>query len=144
MAPRFPQAKWVPKQNYHITLYFLGTVGVEQTPALKERLKVIACPASIPVRADSFLWLPDQRRPGALTLSVYSMGQLEAIAEALGNPSPLRAHITIARRVRRIDHRVLADIEVPPFDFELFSLSLRQSLSTLHGVRYPSVLTRWL
>lgn len=34
LTPRLPGANWVPRENYHVTLLFLGEVDARETPAV--------------------------------------------------------------------------------------------------------------
>ncbi|RRJ84314.1 2'-5' RNA ligase family protein [Aestuariirhabdus litorea] len=138
LAPRFPEARWVPPENYHITLYFLGQVVASEIDGLIARLRSLDLTQAVAAATGDFIWLPSPTRPQVLALAVDSGGALEALASRLENPQPLLAHITLARRVRQIDQSQVQDIAPPRFTFaSLASVSLRQSLSSPEGVRYP-------
>lgn len=99
---------WVPEENFHITVWFLGEqdLGVIQAvePKLKEALKD---EAPFEVRIGSLAWMPS-RRPRVIYLELHDTGGLQRVAtkakEALWetvSPSiferPFLAHVTLGR-----------------------------------------------
>ncbi|WP_426416697.1 RNA 2',3'-cyclic phosphodiesterase [Aestuariirhabdus sp. LZHN29] len=139
LLTQFSRARWVPPENYHITLHFVGQVAGAAIDDLANTLQRLESTESITARCGGLIWLPDTQRPKVLALAVESSGALERLAECLNNPRPLRAHITLARRVASTDRGKLTQTAIPSFEFSLPSLSLRQSLSTADGVGYPSL-----
>lgn len=102
-------AKWVPPQNMHLTLRFLGNVEAGQVPGIKEALgPVVRRHSSFLARLGSLGAFPDASRPSVLWVGV--LDGAEALANlavdvsrtmtGLGFPEesrPFHAHLTLAR-----------------------------------------------
>jgi 2'-5' RNA ligase len=100
--------RWVPVQNMHLTLKFLGDVSPTNVESLKEILRIEAdsCPVfDITIsRLGSF---PNSKRPRTLFIGIQAPAQLEALQRGidfatarLGYESearPFSPHLTIGR-----------------------------------------------
>jgi len=102
--------RWVPPENWHITLKFLGDVQVTGAAALKAALRKMAGPA-IPVRLSRMGAFPDLRQPRVLWVGVDDtseemlrlVGRIEDACEELGYERErrrFRPHLTVARSQR--------------------------------------------
>lgn len=95
--------RWVPPQQIHLTLHFLGALPRKQLPALAEGLHVPFAPFELALRRCA-LWprgmlvaLPDEPPPALADLHAA----LGAALQRLGLPleqRPFRPHVTLARR----------------------------------------------
>ena len=110
-SPELPEGlplRWVPPENWHITLVFLGEVAERSLGKLVDTVAPIAgaCPG-IPVNFESLEWFPSPLKPRMLTLGVEqapALMTLQAeVSSALrreGFHSERRAyrpHLTLAR-----------------------------------------------
>ena len=101
--------RWIPKQNLHITTYFLGDVPVEQLGNLMELLTVglKSCHAfelefqaycfAPRLQSPRMIWAKYKKHPDfrALTLRINNLyGQIRSVQQNRKSPIP---HITIAR-----------------------------------------------
>ena len=99
--------RWVPEENLHLTLKFLGNVeetgAASMCSALREALEHTA---PFPVAARGLGVFPDARRPRVLWIGLAAP-ELEPVAdrveralEPLGierSPGPFRPHVTVGR-----------------------------------------------
>jgi 2'-5' RNA ligase len=102
-------AKWVPPQNMHVTLRFLGNISEAQVPAIRETLgPVVLRHAAFLAGLRGIGAFPDPRRPSVLWIGVSEGGDaFQALAadvgralDGLGFPEedrPFHAHLTLAR-----------------------------------------------
>lgn len=119
LAPSAPDLRWLPREQWHITLQFLGRVADEDV--LVERLAVALAPLSAPtialagggafpkVARGGVLWLAVAE--GADALADVARAVRDATA-ALGHEPedrPFRPHLTVARARRPRDRRELVE-----------------------------------
>ena len=101
--------RWVPYENYHITLVFIGNVPIDEldrfegliTKAVKEII-----PFSLTL-GDATLFPPDNEKKGVLITSVDKSAPLKALQSKLDQTfrnagydlidRPYRPHVTLAR-----------------------------------------------
>lgn len=135
---------FVPRQNYHVTLAFLGDIGEAQAREVMDVMdEACACAAAVPMRPDG-LGKFGRASDATLWLGLASSPELTDLAscmrEALGSrgirfdDKPFLPHITLARRVR------LPKGALPELAFPLPSAAARVTLfkSTLSrdGAQY--------
>jgi 2'-5' RNA ligase len=131
--------RWVPPENWHITLVFLGDVP----PRSLERLAgavapILADQAPLPAPLTALEWFPSPLKPRLLTLAVQPSEPLmtlqAAVAGALrregfhSEQRPYRPHLTLARLKgsrRLVDPPAL--LPITPIDAELSELVLFES-----------------
>lgn len=82
LAQGRPDVKWVAKDNYHLTLKFLGEVSPDLLETIKGRLSTVAqsCP-SFNLRARGVGFFPNRNRPRVIWTGIQ--GEIEK-AEFLG------------------------------------------------------------
>jgi RNA 2',3'-cyclic 3'-phosphodiesterase len=122
-------ARWVPRENYHLTLAFIGEIG-DSRLALLEQIgrsqRAVACT----IRFDALDHWPESRvlvalareAPGAL-LELWARLHADLASLHLVQPARFRAHVTLARKV------VQASVQqaMSPIDWNVRSLSLVRS-----------------
>jgi 2'-5' RNA ligase len=119
-----PDAKWVPRDNLHLTLSFLGEVPDERADAVRHALRdaAAALRGPIPTRLSGIGAFPTARRARVLWAGLDdTTGGLAAIAgmassamEPLGFVPERRAwtpHLTLARL--RVPGSVLSVVDAP-------------------------------
>lgn len=105
-----PEAKWVPRDNLHLTLAFLGEVGEERAAEIGDALRVAASglPGPIPTQVHGAGAFPSARRARVVWAGLLDgEGRLAALAhrmratlEPIGFPPESRSwkpHLTLAR-----------------------------------------------
>jgi 2'-5' RNA ligase len=129
--------QWVPEENWHVTLRFLGTCD---TTAVIERLgaaELPSCGASLGPAVD---WLGPQLvvpTSGVADLAAAVHGATAGIGEP---PRPrFRGHLTIARTRRAATSTLLGHPVSAAFDVD--EVSLVRSDLTPDGPRYTKVAT---
>jgi len=157
-APGGDAIRWVPSENLHVTLRFLGPTPSEKVPNLVASVgRETAEQASFAARLGELSALPSARRPRVLTLTVDSDGRLEALSSAVERgvvrmgfepeQRPFRAHLTLGRRrngrtiraaeaVRRRARPWLVREPASGITFRVDNVVLFQSLSRDGGVEY--------
>ena len=104
---RFPDARWVPRENWHVTLKFLGSTRPPLTDWVPERVAAVAreC-AAFEARLVGLGAFPSPRRARVLWAGLEDgaattrlAGALEAALAREFEPEarPFRPHLTIAR-----------------------------------------------
>lgn len=140
LRPRAPDAKWVPRDNLHVTLSFLGEVPEDRLGeiggALTEAAKAVAGP--IPTAVQGSGAFPSPRRARVLWVGLEDgVGRLVKLAdevatslEPLGFPHEKRdwtAHLTLARFRTPASVAQLLDEPVPTLPFEVPEVTLFRS-----------------
>ena len=99
--PRDPGVKWVPQENLHITLRFLGDADVE---AVSDRLDQTLLPSATAVLGPAFDLLGER----SLITPVAGVDELAAVVQqavrGLGTERErkrFQGHVTVARLARR-------------------------------------------
>jgi 2'-5' RNA ligase len=122
-----PAWRWIPQDNYHLTLKFLGEVDERLLGSLRDAaVKVAVQSSSFDLIFGRFGAFPSLSRPRVLFFRVEqgvsmlgSLAQrLEDDLEPLGfekERRPFRAHLTLARIKRRLSAEVQSKlVNVPP------------------------------
>jgi len=140
------QGRAVYIDNLHLTLRFLGGVKDEQLASISSAvMEIDAAPFSIEL--DCFghwehpraLWIGPQITPVPLLALQRRLEQvLEEECNIDPEQSPYRPHVTLMRKVKRVDHLP----HFAPFQWNVSQFSLMESVSTVEGVQYH-VLKRW-
>ncbi len=131
--------KWTVRDNWHVTLVFIGGFPEEDIPALQAAAGNAECPA-IKLRFERIdywkrpriMCLHSDFVPNQLTDLVRS---LESAAKSFGfrpEKHPYRAHMTIARKARYFEPLTLAQ----PVELHWSGFHLIESISTAAGVQY--------
>jgi len=100
--------KWVPPENLHITLKFLGDTDEDLIPTVQERLSVISSSsAPFSLRLSGAGVFPDKRRPRVIWIDINNPGELiklqgsvEVSMVSIGfvkEDRPFSAHLTLGR-----------------------------------------------
>lgn len=137
--PRTPEAdiRWSDPADLHLTLRFLGPVGVDEVTAAIDRLQPLPVAE---VRLDPVV----ERLGRAVVIPAHGLealaGEVRRATATLGRPDdrPFVGHLTIGRlRGDRSDGVVLA--QPPAATFEVRSLELLSSRPVDQGHRYHLV-----
>lgn len=150
--PRWTRARWVPRENLHITLQFLGDIDSTLAPVLGERLGAelsLAEPTSVTltgvgalprVGRARMLWA----RFGEQDSSVAGLAKLVAdVTAELGIESdnrPFETHATLARAEK--PQPVAADALAAADESLRSALGQKTVMSVGHATLYKSTLTR--
>ncbi len=95
-----PDVRWVPPENIHLTLKFLGNTGPEALPSFEEALSAVAA-SRVPFEAavEGIGVFPERRRPRVIWAGITA-GQ-EEIRSLAGAVEQETARLGIARENRR-------------------------------------------
>lgn len=149
LESRWPEARWAPAENQHVTLKFLGATppeAVDEIAAACRRAAAAVAPAEVGLgglgafpsaRRARILWLGLSDPAGVLTALA---SQLEAALETLGFPPEERSfspHLTLARFRAPANLAPLPDLAGdPPDPFLLTAFGLWRSHLSPKGARY--------
>jgi len=135
----------VPPGNLHATLAFLGSVPEDRLPAILAAGQAIRA-APFEFRFERIDFWP---RPQVLVARAENPGGVEDLVAALWaqvaalglerDLRPFRAHVTLARKVRK----PAAGLTLHPVTWPVRELSLVESVTDPAGARYQ-VLAQWL
>jgi len=136
-------AKWVKAENIHLTLKFLGEVGAEKIPSIKQAMEKVAGQfKAFEANMDGFGFFPSERNPRVFFVKtnqeeilkdVYR--KLEAALKALGfaPEDKFKSHLTLARLKGRKNLNQLKE--------GLKKISLSESFSVKAITLFKSTLT---
>jgi RNA 2',3'-cyclic 3'-phosphodiesterase len=129
--------RWVPEENWHVTLRFLGTCD---TSAVTERLGAAELPACRVSLGPAVDWLGPR-----LVVPADGVDELaaavHAVTEGIGDPPwpRFRGHLTIARTRRSATSSLLGHPVAASFTVD--EIALVRSELTSDGPRYTTVAT---
>jgi len=149
-ATGIANARWIPAENIHLTLVFLGSVAEERLPAIVHELDHID-PPPLRLRVTNFGTFPRagvffaEVEPAPVLLQLQT--QLVAAMTRCGFPQddrPYHPHITLAR-VRgtvRLSSRQVAIPLSAARSFDVNCVNLYQSRTLSEGARYEVLAQR--
>ncbi len=137
--PEVPGVRWLPPENLHVTLRFLGAVADDEVPEIVGALSAIR---AAPVEA-RLTGRPERLGRDALVVPVAGLDPVaHAVAGALprwGDPRPFHGHLTLARLKGRPGHGIF---EAPVgLAWPVGAVDLVESHLSPRGARYTSVAT---
>ena len=148
-------ARWIPPQQLHVTLKFLGQTTDEQLPQLLSALKliqmrdpihlgiagVVCFPPHGPVRIIAAALADEQNRGSKLAAEIDQACHKVGFPLEKGRWTP---HITLARVKSRTGpdiRRQISAIATPPFDFDADQFLLKESRLSAQGPSYTTLAT---
>lgn len=152
-----PDAKWVPRDNLHLTMSFLGEVEERRVPLILDALTDAGAgqPGWIETALHGSGAFPSPRRARVLWAGLDDAdGRLASLADAvastlepIGFARERRAwtpHLTIARFRTPGDATAMAETPVDPIAFTVRAITLFRSRLGRPAPRYEIVATRGL
>ena len=157
-GPRGIKGRWVPPENIHLTLRFLGEIREDQVEAIGDLLEAVArdtMPFSMSL--EGLGAFPSSFRPRVLWVGVKKglevlekiYNQLEEGLFKLGfppNDKAFKPHLTLARfknpdlEVRRRVHAACRDMVDRPWgEMEVKAIVLYESILSPQGAKYRKV-----
>lgn len=130
--------RWVPSENWHITLRFLGDADPDE---VSRRLGGATLPVATAVLGPAIRWLGSQLIVPAAGVDALATAVADATAD-LGEPPrhQFQGHLTVARTRRGTHHSNLTGHPVEAtFAIEKIALVRSELLPT--GARYTTVAT---
>ena len=135
---RLPRAKWVPKQNQHVTLKFLGSTWPRLVPWVNETVAAVArAHAPVPTRVLGLGAFPNARHARVLWVGLDDAdGRLARIAadldeafsrEFASEKQAFTPHLTVARFDPPVELEGLEDVELVSEPFEIDRIVLFRS-----------------
>lgn len=126
LRPAIPGLRWVPAENLHLTLVFIGWVRPDDVAAVRDAIEASVAPAEpFTARLGGAGRFPDRGRARVLwvgfTTGVDALAGLadlarEAVADRVTDARPFRPHITIARAKQPVRLPTRALEGVPPLE----------------------------
>lgn len=144
--------RWLPPENLHITLRFLGNTATDTLPKLIEAVtKKIKNISSFELHFETLHYFPNAKHPRVLVVATRSNPTIESLASAVEKTvvacgfakekRPFRSHLTIARV--KDGHPPSFENQMKPLDIILpvNQLYLMQSKTLPEGAVYSTVHT---
>lgn len=135
----------VPRENLHLTLCFLGGVDAETRACVEQAAAAVAVPPFTLTfdrlgywARPGVLWLGADETPARLSELVAQLRRVQAGCGSKPEGRPFRAHLTLARKVRRRPRLP----EVAPLLWPVEAFTLVASETLPGGARYE-VVARW-
>ncbi|MGZ4127172.1 MAG: RNA 2',3'-cyclic phosphodiesterase [Actinomycetota bacterium] len=138
LEPATPGARWVPKENLHLTLAFLGRVENERVPAVSEAVgRALEGQVDFVARVGGLGAFPSRRRARFVWAGLHDpTGGLAGLAESIAGAleplgferevRPFQAHVTIAR-LRTPGPVDLEAVSLRPLSFPVDRVALFES-----------------
>jgi 2'-5' RNA ligase len=155
LRPDAPDAKWVPRDNLHLTMSFLGEVDEARAPEIVDALTEAAAnePGPIDTALEGTGAFPSVRRARVLWVGLEDPdGRLAALARAvaaglepLGFPRetrPWTPHLTIARFRAPADATSMAGARVEHMTFAVPAITLFRSRLARPSPKYEPLAAR--
>ncbi|RMD85840.1 MAG: RNA 2',3'-cyclic phosphodiesterase [Candidatus Dadabacteria bacterium] len=153
LGERLSIFRWIPQENLHITLKFIGEIQDKKLPLVADIGKEVALSCStLTVRSSNVIPLPSPQKIRLLALAFQRIPSLDSLVKTLnaslqkmGIPSEKRdflPHATLARVKRG---KTLPNIDlsrdIPPITFEASEIILFKSDLSPDGARYSPLYT---
>lgn len=149
---RLPMFRWIPPQNWHLTLKFYGEVPVTSVEGIANALERTGS-AAIPVAIRGAGAFPDMRAPRVLWIGVHETKKklrdlyrrINVLSAQIGLPTEdrkLRPHITVARAgktARPVARELTPLMDTPIIETSLNRLVLWRSDLSEAGPTYTVV-----
>ena len=146
--PPLADLRWIPPEQLHITLKFLGEVPDADVPRLIETLAAVATPRPLTLRVAGAVMFPERGRVRIVAADIADDAggivqlaeALEAAYEPLGfarEGRPFHAHVTLARAKMPV-RRELVNLDIPALTFTASQFVLMQSKLSPTGATYAA------
>ena len=145
--------RWVPPENHHVTLAFIGWIAPERTDAVRAATARAAADAEPFSTAVTDLGrFPERGRPRVFWIGLDdASGAWARLAAVVAHhlagfvepaERPFRPHVTVGRARGRLQRQVMLFGTDPVVPFDVTSVALFRSYPGREGSRYE-VLDRW-
>lgn len=143
-----PLIRWVPPENLHITLHFIGKAHLDEIDSIKNKISIIASEsASFIMTIDTIKVIKKNRSPAMIWAAMEENKAFTGLVLQLqddlagDNSKKPNPHITLARikQGRELDIPVLPEITKIPLDVR--NIELMESVTHQSGPVYKVVET---
>jgi len=144
--------RWIPQQNWHITVKFIGALQIQQIPALARELTIkLQQLQTFQLELATVDWFPSDSKPimlAAIPTASEPLSQLAAhLDETLAhfgiarNSRPFRAHLSLARCHKGTIQTTSQPLPAPltPITVSVSHIDLYQSQFEKQGVYYSKL-----
>ena len=148
LKSKYPDFRWVPEKNLHITMAFLGETDAALIPKITEAIQDAEGTGIIPVIGERLFTLPQGRPANVLAMGFSKGGEKISLLSQkimknlqdhsifpVGMDRKFTPHITLARKGRS---NLKLDIDDLSFsaEGEIVSVGLFESRLSSHGADY--------
>ena len=137
--------RWVPSNNIHLTLKFLGDVSLANVDMLSQMLNVeVSQHQSFALKFEGSGTFPNSRRPRVIWIGIQTPDKLEALqhgieaaAATLGYPAekrPFSPHLTVGRVKQNISSTGMQKVRTALEETQIGSLGTVQ-VSAVHLIK---------
>ncbi len=142
---KISSARFVPVDNLHMTLLFLGQVEAGQQHCLEQALNSLRLPGfelhfgqAVFRRRQRLLWLEPASRPDALLRLVAALRQIASDCGLKTESRPFLAHISLFHKLAQAP----PDLAAPEFIWPVQDFALVASKTLPAGARYR-IVKKW-
>lgn len=140
--------RWLPTQNWHITLKFFGNLNTQEVKQLNRSLRLrLKTQSTVTIQLTSIAWFPGSEKPtvlaaitnGSLGLSHLAMS-INTIASQQGTP-PFRPHLSLARCRQKptLATNTSLPLDISPIAFSANQVHLVKSQTLPTGATYTKL-----
>lgn len=132
-APSRNKARWVPAENLHVTLKFIGHVDGEKLNAIRAALAEVDSDSAVELRFRGLGFFPSEKRPRVLWAGIAASPNLAPLAGAI---DARLEKVGIARETREFSpHLTLARFDPPGISERLRAAAAQNAQRELGIVR---------
>lgn len=146
-----PKIRWQPRDNWHLTLLFLGQSTIGQGLAMAAALRApLAALSPFAVQLDPASWFPSLRHPLVIALPAHANAPVLALVSAVAESAreagvphearPFRGHVSIARAKRGYRPRDELPAGAGHGELRIDHVALYESVSAPDGANYVPLL----
>lgn len=146
-----PKIRWQPRDNWHLTLLFLGQSTIAQGLAMAAALRApLAALPPFAVQLDAAMWFPSLRHPLVIALPAHANAPMLALVSAVAESAreagvphearPFRGHVSIARAKRGYRPRDELPAGSGSGKLRIDHVALYESVSAPGGANYVPLL----
>ena len=136
--------RWIPMDNFHVTLIFLGNVTLENMALLEKKVSGVRC-AGFSIQLDwicqapsqGMIWAVPEKIPLELSELVRKLRGAIAEPGVRVDARPYRPHVTLVRKFRGS----LQPLRIQPLAWQVRGFTLVEAMLCAEGSIYTGVKT---
>lgn len=154
LKKRLPEnlLRWLPEENWHITLKFFGNLTAKEVEQLDQNLRFsLKAQRTVAIQLTSITWFPSGKKPSVLAAIANGSPELNRLAMNIHNVDsqheksagnkPYRPHLSLARcrQKRPINAHSSLPLNITPVAFTANQVHLVKSQTLATGATYTKL-----
>lgn len=144
--------RWLPEENWHITLRFFGNLTAKEVEQLDQNLRFsLKAQSRVTIQLTSITWFPSSKKPSVLAAIANESPELNSLAMSIHNVDsqhersagnkPYRPHLSLARcrQKRPINAHSSLPLNITPVAFTANQVHLVKSQTLPTGAIYSKL-----